>query len=151
LSEAACQAVANCVLCDTTGGDLVWQDARCRVIVADEPDYPGFVRVVWQAHVAESSDLTVADRQHLLAVVDQVERVTRAVMTPDKINLAALGNVVPHLHWHVIPRFRDDAHFPAPIWAESVRTVAPVVQQARRSAALHLPSRLHDSLQSELH
>ena len=102
------------MLCDTTGGDLVWQDARCRVIVADEPDYPGFVRVVWQAHVAESSDLTVADRQHLLAVVDQVERVTRAVMTPDKINLAALGNVVPHLHWHVIPRFCDDAHFPAP-------------------------------------
>jgi diadenosine tetraphosphate (Ap4A) HIT family hydrolase len=37
-------------------------------------------------------------------------------MAPDKINLASLGNVVPHLHWHVIPRFADDPHFPNPVW-----------------------------------
>jgi diadenosine tetraphosphate (Ap4A) HIT family hydrolase len=42
-------------------------------------------------------------------------------MQPDKINLASLGNVVPHLHWHVIPRFADDAHFPSPIWASPQR------------------------------
>jgi diadenosine tetraphosphate (Ap4A) HIT family hydrolase len=40
------------------------------------------------------------------------------VLHPDKINLASFGNVVPHLHWHVIPRFEDDAHFPAPIWGK---------------------------------
>ena len=45
----------------------------------------------------------------------------RTVLAPDKINLASLGNVVPHLHWHVIPRFADDAHFPAPVWAARAR------------------------------
>ena len=52
----------------------------------------------------------------------------RRVLRPAKINLASLGNVVPHLHWHVIARFADDACFPAPIWAP-----------ARREAAVSLP------------
>ena len=46
----------------------------------------------------------------------------REVMQPYKINVASLGTVVPHLHWHVIPRFEDDAHFPNPIWGEIRRT-----------------------------
>ncbi|GAB3263890.1 hypothetical protein GCM10027296_39740 [Chitinimonas naiadis] len=50
-----------------------------------------------------------------------VEEVLRHELQPDKINLASLGNVVPHLHWHIIPRWRDDPHFPSPIWALPVR------------------------------
>jgi len=46
-----------------------------------------------------------------------VEETQQAILTPDKINLASLGNMVPHLHWHVIPRWRGDRHFPDPIWA----------------------------------
>lgn len=69
------------------------------------------------------ADLAVADRTHLRDVLDAVESVVRSVMNPDKINLASLGNVVPHLHWHVIPRWTDDSHFPAPIWASPCRTV----------------------------
>jgi diadenosine tetraphosphate (Ap4A) HIT family hydrolase len=69
------------------------------------------------------SDLTVTERQHLLAVVNAVEGAVRALLRPDKINLASLGNVVPHLHWHVIPRWRDDSHFPAPVWAPPSRPV----------------------------
>jgi diadenosine tetraphosphate (Ap4A) HIT family hydrolase len=113
-----------CVLCDAPGGELLWQDKDCRVVrVGGEEGsaFPGFCRVVWQRHVAEMSDLTAAERQHLLAVVNAVEGAVRAVMRPDKINLASLGNVVPHLHWHVIPRWRDDSHFPAPIWAAATR------------------------------
>ncbi len=67
------------------------------------------------------SDLASADRAHLREVVDAVELVVRRVMNPDKINLASLGNVVPHLHWHVIPRWTDDSQFPAPIWAAPCR------------------------------
>jgi diadenosine tetraphosphate (Ap4A) HIT family hydrolase len=40
---------------------------------------------------------------------------------PDKVNLASLGNVVPHLHWHVVPRWTDDSHYPAPIWSAAAR------------------------------
>jgi diadenosine tetraphosphate (Ap4A) HIT family hydrolase len=116
--------MVSCELCQSPGGELLWQDELCRVIRvggAEGEAFPGFCRVVWRAHVAEMSDLPVADRQHLLAVVLATERAVREIMHPDKINLASLGNVVPHLHWHVIPRWRDDSHFPAPIWAAARR------------------------------
>jgi len=63
------------------------------------------------------TDLAAADRDHCLRVVLAVEQALRDTLRPDKINLASLGNQVPHLHWHVIPRFVDDAHFPDPVWA----------------------------------
>lgn len=106
----------KCELCSTPGGTVLWQDARCRVIHVEEPGYPGFCRVIWNTHIREMSDLGTADREHCLHVVFAVERVLRAAMHPDKINLASLGNMVAHLHWHVIPRFVDDPHFPQPIW-----------------------------------
>ena len=114
-----------CELCDTLGGEILWQDDLCRVVLVNEPDYPGFCRVVLNQHVREMSDLLEADRQRVMRVVFAVEDVLRRLMRPDKINLASLGNVVPHVHWHVIPRFTDDAHFPQPIWASPVRAGAP--------------------------
>lgn len=106
----------KCDLCTTPGDTVLWQDARCRVIHVEEPGYPGFCRVIWNTHIREMSDLDTADREHCMRVVFAVERVLRAAMHPDKINLASLGNMVAHLHWHVIPRFVDDPHFPQPIW-----------------------------------
>lgn len=116
----------SCELCNTSGGEILWQGDFCRVIRVGggEADaFPGFCRVVWQAHERELSDLTAAERHHLLEVVAAVEAAVRAVVRPDKINLASLGNVVPHLHWHVIPRWTDDSHFPAPIWAVALRSI----------------------------
>jgi diadenosine tetraphosphate (Ap4A) HIT family hydrolase len=88
-----------------------------RVIRADDPAYPAFCRVVWHEHVREMTDLEPATRARLLEVVLATEEALRGLMRPDKVNLAALGNQVPHLHWHVIPRFADDAHFPDAVWA----------------------------------
>ena len=107
----------DCTLCADPGGDLVWRDDALRVVLPVEPEYPGFTRAIWNAHVAEMTDLDAAQRERLMRAVWIVERVQRSVLAPDKVNLASLGNVVPHLHWHVIPRWRDDRHFPAPIWA----------------------------------
>ncbi|MGK2950767.1 MAG: HIT family protein [Thiobacillus sp.] len=111
----------SCPLCDAPGGTLLWQDAFCRVVLADEPDYPGFLRVIVNAHVKEMTDLSAADQQKLMRVVFAAETALREVMAPDKINLASLGNVVPHLHWHVIPRFANDPHFPNPVWGQKLR------------------------------
>lgn len=113
-----------CELCASTGGTVLWESPDCRVVRVDDPHYPGFCRVIWAAHVREMSDLTPTERQSLMAVVFRVEEVIRALFAPDKINLASLGNMTPHLHWHVIPRWRDDRHFPEPIWG-SVRHTAP--------------------------
>ena len=105
----------RCVFCDGEGGQRLWRDARCRVVLTDEP-FAGFCRVIWNAHVREMTDLDAADREHLMRVVFAVEAALRARLTPTKMNLASLGNVTPHLHWHVIPRFADDSHFPQPVW-----------------------------------
>jgi diadenosine tetraphosphate (Ap4A) HIT family hydrolase len=109
----------SCELCDGQGGELVWADARCRVVRIADPDYPGFCRVIWREHVKEMSDLEPGDQHHLMYVVFAVETALRRLMHPDKVNLASLGNMTPHLHWHVIPRFRDDRHFPQPVWGQA--------------------------------
>jgi diadenosine tetraphosphate (Ap4A) HIT family hydrolase len=54
-------------------------------------------------------------------VVFALEQALIQVVQPEKVNLASLGNQVPHLHWHVIPRFKNDPHFPFAIWGRKVR------------------------------
>ena len=128
----------KCVLCATSGGEIVWQDVSCRVVLADGDegrDFPGLLRVIWYGHVAEISQLAASERRHLMNVVFACELALRETLQPDKINLASLGNVVPHLHWHVIPRWRGDSRFPAPIWSPPQRTGG--VPPAPTIAALH--------------
>ena len=117
-----------CELCDQPGGTVFWRDERCRAVRVEEPGYPGFCRVIWNAHVAEMTDLAQDDLAHFMRIVFALEAALRAQLKPDKINLASLGNMTPHLHWHVIPRFRDDAHFPNPIWGAALRPAgAPAI------------------------
>ena len=118
----------NCELCDQNGGELLWRDERSRVVLVDDPDYAGFCRVIWQSHVREMTALSIDDRAHFMSVVFAVEETLRELMKPDKMNLASLGNMTPHLHWHVIPRFVDDKHFPAPIWGPAARDSSPRIE-----------------------
>jgi diadenosine tetraphosphate (Ap4A) HIT family hydrolase len=110
----------ECVFCAGHGGRRLWRDARCRVVLTDEP-FAGFCRVIWNAHVREMTDLEGADSAHIMRVVFAAEAVLRGRLQPIKMNLASLGNVTPHLHWHVVPRFADDTHFPQPFWGASQR------------------------------
>lgn len=100
---------------------MLWQDRRVRVIAVADTDYPAYCRAIWNKHAREMTDLTKSQRAHFLNVVYAVERVLRDLLQPTKINLASFGNQVPHLHWHIVPRFNDDAHFPDPIWAARKR------------------------------
>ncbi|SFN29186.1 Diadenosine tetraphosphate (Ap4A) hydrolase [Formivibrio citricus] len=112
----------SCPLCTGTGGELLWQDEFCRVVLVDEPGFPGYCRVILNRHTAEMTDLEDQERERLMRVVYAVEKAIRHTLNPDKINLASLGNQVPHLHWHLIPRWQEDSHFPASIWAAPFRS-----------------------------
>jgi diadenosine tetraphosphate (Ap4A) HIT family hydrolase len=133
----------SCELCDQTGGEVLWRDERCRVVRVEEPGYPGYCRVIWHDHVREMTDLGADDRAHFMRVVLAVEEALRDELAADKINLASLGNMTPHLHWHVIARFRDDPHFPNSIWGAALRG-APALFSAPASSLLvqRLASRL---------
>ena len=142
MTAAAAAAAAPCPLCDGDGGALIWRGDQLRVIRADEPGFAAFYRVVWNAHVAEFSDLSALERAHCMEVVVQVEQALRQHLQPTKINLATLGNMVAHLHWHVIARFDWDSHFPAPVWAAAVRERALGKEDAVRALLPAVEGRL---------
>ena len=131
--------IATCELCNSAGGITLWQGELCRVVLVEDRDYAGFLRVILNQHVSEMTDLDGASRQEMMEVVFATERALREVMQPAKINLASLGNMVAHLHWHVIARFADDKHFPGSVWSEPRRAGAPrPVDRAALERALRL-------------
>ena len=135
---APSDARPDCELCSAAGGLLVVDGGAWRVVRVVDADFPAFYRVIWQAHVGEWTDLDEPARHECLRIVALVERVLRNALAPTKINLASLGNVVPHLHWHVVARFDWDSHYPQPIWGQRQREVpgGAVARLARELQAL---------------
>ena len=125
--------LVDCELCRSDGGALILANEWLRVTLVDEPSYPGYVRVIWNDHVREMSELEDIDRRRLMDTVFAVEAAQREVMAPSKVNLASLGNMTAHLHWHVIARFADDLHFPQPVWGTPQRAANDAALQARRA------------------
>jgi diadenosine tetraphosphate (Ap4A) HIT family hydrolase len=113
--------VTGCPLCDGPGGRIVAQAPRWRLVHAQEAGFPAFYRLVWQAHVREFSQLPRPEREECMELLVAMERAMLQHLAPDKVNLASLGNAVPHLHWHVIARFAWDSHFPGAVWASPQR------------------------------
>jgi diadenosine tetraphosphate (Ap4A) HIT family hydrolase len=132
--------MTNCALCKDElkpeEGQLIWRGDDARIILVNDPDLPGFCRVIWNHHVVEMTDLSYGEREHLMTLVFAVEEAIRHVMHPDKVNIAALGNMVPHIHWHVIPRYQDDAFYPGSAWSKRVQeTPEAILLERRRKAA----------------
>ena len=125
--------VVDCELCKSDGGTVVLANEWLRVTLVDEHDYPGYVRVIWNDHAREMTELGDDDRLRLMKTVFAVESAQREVLAPLKINLASLGNMTPHLHWHVIARFADDLHFPQPVWGAPQRTPHHQTLEERRA------------------
>lgn len=111
----------SCELCIKTEETSLWEGRHCRVILVDDADLPGFCRIIWNDHVKEMTDLPATMRHELMQTVFAVESAVREIMQPEKINLASLGNMTPHLHWHVVPRFTNDKYFPYSVWSAPVR------------------------------
>lgn len=143
-------AKESCELCMHPGGEVIYRDDNYRIVLVEDERYPGFCRVIWNAHAREMTDLSTAERAILIAAVWQVEEVVREVMQPDKVNVASLGNVVPHVHWHIIPRYENDAHFPNPIWGEIKRTPASADLSKRQALVLKLRDKLLERFNQSL-
>ncbi|WP_036301214.1 HIT family protein [Methylotenera sp. L2L1] len=125
-----------CPLCSPTPHETLWSDDFCRVVLLNDTDYPAYCRVELLAHVKEMSDLAPQDRARMMKVVFAVETALREALNPDKINLASLGNKTPHIHWHVIPRFEHDKHFPNSHWGQAIRESHTSLLNAQTKQAL---------------
>lgn len=88
----------------------------CRLLLMDDARYPWLILVPRIAGARELIDLDESDQRSLLAELAGVGRALEALLKPDKLNIAALGNVVPQLHVHLVARFTDDAAWPRPVW-----------------------------------
>lgn len=112
---------ANCVMCSK------WHDEphlriaeldHCHVTLNSDQFFPGYCFVFARSHVTELFHLDAAVRSGIIEEVNRVAAALYAVFEPAKINYELLGNMVPHMHWHVVPRFTTDPLWPRPIWSE---------------------------------
>lgn len=111
---------SSCPLCLPPDPRLVVAELQHTTVRLNEDQFfPGYCFVVLKTHVKEPWHLTLDVRTAVMEEVYLVARALEALFSPDKINLESLGNMVPHVHWHVVPRFRTDALWPRPIWSES--------------------------------
>ncbi|MCC2625054.1 MAG: hypothetical protein K0R14_927 [Burkholderiales bacterium] len=130
------QKINDCSLCNPKNEKVLFCNELFRIIHVEDSYYPGYIRLILNKHVAEMTDLNEEEANKVFFTLLIIERHMRATLNPDKINLASLGNMVPHLHWHIIPRYKNDRHFPNPIWGEITNTkyfVADnLIQQAQK-------------------
>jgi len=90
--------------------------ALCELRLMDDANYPWLVLVPRVADAVELIDLDAAQRHALTDEIDRASHVLRDVFRPYKLNIAALGNLVPQLHVHVIARYEEDPAWPRPVW-----------------------------------
>lgn len=125
----------DCQLCMPDPAKILWGNKWFYAIDAGTPDYPAYIRLISRRHVPEMSDLSDAEREYLWRLLNAAEQAMRQYVKPDKVNYAQFGNMVPHLHWHLIGRWRGDAAFPDNSWLPKVREVPEETARARRVAA----------------
>ncbi|WVN42371.1 HIT family protein [beta proteobacterium MWH-UniP1] len=135
-NERSSMPQPDCSLCTTDGDRLIWRGAFWRVVSVDDPNYPGYLRLIVNRHVAEFSELAAPEQQQLFKLLVAIETRMRELINPDKINIASLGNQVPHQHWHIIPRWKDDPCFPNSIWTAPTNAspAADVLAQRQQAA-----------------
>lgn len=96
----------------------VTQLSLCRVLLMNDQTYPWLILVPERVTIREIHELTPGDQQQLMSEITQVSRGLQRLAKADKMNVAALGNMVPQLHVHIIARFEGDAAWPGPVWGK---------------------------------
>lgn len=90
----------------------------CQVRLINNAAYPWAILVPRQDNIKETIDLSEGDQQQLMIEIATLSKAMQSIYSPDKLNVAALGNMVPQLHVHVIARFKTDKAWPSPIWGK---------------------------------
>lgn len=115
----------------------------CQLLLLRDAHYPWFVLVPDRDGISEIYQLSDVDQQQLMRESTMLSRALVAAFVPDKLNIAALGNVVPQLHVHHVVRYTDDAAWPAPVWGKvaakgyTIEGLAAVVEKLRHALTIN--------------
>ncbi|WP_233145215.1 HIT domain-containing protein [Wohlfahrtiimonas populi] len=90
----------------------------CNLYLQNESRFPWLVLVPRQENASELIDLSMEDQQELTREIVMVSQLMKAKYSPDKLNVANLGNIVKQLHVHVIARYESDSAWPGPVWGK---------------------------------
>ncbi|HXH65222.1 MAG TPA: HIT domain-containing protein [Mariprofundaceae bacterium] len=110
------------------------------LLLMNDARYPWYILVPRREGIREIFELAEADQQQLLHESSQLAQAMAGALAPDKLNIAAIGNIVPQLHVHHVARFRHDAAWPAPVWG--IGTPEPYAGDAWRDAVASVLARL---------
>ena len=114
----------GCPLCSKQEYPIIFSNDFLRILLINNQNYPGYCRVDLIDHIKEMSNLNKKSQNKLMKTIFLIEKIIKVYINPDKINLASLGNITPHLHWHIIPRHFEDNHFPNSIWSTKERNTS---------------------------
>ncbi len=110
---------AECVMCARVAGEgplFITDLGTSRAYLNEDQFFPGWVFVVLTRHAVELYDLEARERAAMIEEVNRVARALARVYRPVKMNYELLGNQVPHIHWHLVPRLPDDPEPRWPVW-----------------------------------
>jgi len=113
-----------------------------RVLMMDDARFPWLILVPRHPGVRELIELPRDEQHALLDEINRCSHVLHALFKPDKLNVAALGNVVPQLHVHIVARHKNDAAWPRPVWGVGEREPFAVPARSARLAALRTALRI---------
>lgn len=113
---------------------VAWPLCQLRLML--DKTYPWLVLVPAREGVRELHDLSGEDQQEAMAEITRASRALDSLYRPDKINVAAIGNMVPQLHIHVVARYKTDAAWPNPVWGAVPPTPYPAAERAETVARL---------------
>lgn len=106
-----------------------------------------WLKIFTQTQRKEFSECTREEKETIWECLDIIEKEMLAYFKPDKINIASFGNMLPHVHWHIMARYKNDTYFPEPMWGakqrEGVAKVAPMepfLEKLLKELASRLPA-----------
>ena len=102
------------------GGIKLWDWPLSRLFLKNNRDYPWFIMVPRRANLTELTQLCQADRLQLMEEIHALSVIMTDVFRPDKLNMGALGNMVPQFHYHIVGRFKTDPLWPEGIWQRAM-------------------------------
>ena len=93
--------------------------ALSRLLLMNNSLYPSLILVPRKEDISEVIDLEKSERFVLIEEINLISKIVKDIFKPDKLNIAALGNIVPQLHIHIIARYKNDRVFPKTIWVDN--------------------------------